>query len=360
MKRRLLITLLVACLAVTGSMWSVAFADDLDDRMAEVEKEKEEVSNEMAEMKEDIEAAKEDVAAIQDDIDAKEAEIADTVSEIDEIKAEMTEREEGLNDRLRAMYKNGSVGYLEVLLGSSSISEFLNNMEMIQRIFKNDQETLKSLEEQHDVLESKQSVLEDQKSELDNQKEQEAEKQAELEESQAELQEKLDALNEEADAITSEIQERQAALAAEREQNKDSGGGESYEDYSGGTMMWPCDSRIITSEFGYRIHPLTGIYTGHTGMDIGCSTNAPIYAAESGTVILAEWYGGYGNAVVIDHGGGITTLYGHNNSLNVSVGDVVSRGETIALAGSTGWSTGPHCHFEVRVNGEYVDPRGYL
>ena len=87
---------------------------------------------------------------------------------------------------------------------------------------------------------------------------------------------------------------------------------------------------------------------------------APIYAAESGTVILAEWYGGYGNAVVIDHGGGVTTLYGHNEELYVSVGQQVRRGETIAGAGSTGWSTGQHCHFEVRVNGDYVDPMGYL
>ena len=359
MKRRLLISLLAACLAVTGTMWSVAFADDLDDQMAEVEREKEEVSNEMEEMKEEIESAKEDVAEIQDSIDEKKSEITATAGEIETLKAEMSEREEGLNDRLRAMYKNGSVGYLEVLLGSSSISEFLNNVEMIQRIFRNDQNTLETLEEQHDVLESRQSVLEDQKAELDEQRAEEAAKQAELEESQAELQERLEALNAEADAITSEIQARQAALAAQREENQSSGGA-SYEDYSGGAMMWPCDSRIITSEFGGRIHPLTGIYTGHTGIDIGCSYDAPIYAAESGTVILAEWYGGYGNAVVIDHGGGITTLYGHNNSLNVSVGDTVSRGETIALAGSTGWSTGPHCHFEVRVNGDYVDPMGYL
>ena len=130
--------------------------------------------------------------------------------------------------------------------------------------------------------------------------------------------------------------------------------------YSGGALLWPCDSTIITSEFGYRIHPLTGIYTGHTGIDIGCSMNSPIYAAEAGTVILSEWYGGYGYAVVVDHGGGITTLYGHNDYCIAQVGDRVERGDVIASSGNTGWSTGPHLHFEVRVNGDYVDPMGYF
>lgn len=379
MKKRLLVSLLIACLTVTGCMWSVAFADDLDDQMANIEQEKEEVSTEMAEMKEEIEAAKEDVEAIQDDIDKKQDEISETAGEIETLKAEMSEREEGLNERLRAMYKNGSIGYLEILLGSGSISEFLNNVEMIQRIYKNDQETLATMEEQHGVLEGKQVELETEKAELDEQRAEEAAKQAELEESQAELQARLEALNAEADAITAEIQARQAALEAQREEERrqqeqqqqesgddsedddsESSGGQTYEDYDGGTMGWPCDSRLITSEFGFRIHPLTGIYTGHTGIDIGCNMYAPIYAAEAGTVILSEWYGGYGYAVVIDHGGGVTTLYGHNEELYVSVGQQVSRGETIAGAGSTGWSTGPHCHFEVRVDGDYVDPMGYL
>ena len=196
---------------------------------------------------------------------------------------------------------------------------------------------------------------ETEKTELDAQRAKEAEKQAELESSKAALQAQLDAINAEADRISAEIKARQEALAQQQAQNGSSGG-----NYSGGALMWPCDSTIITSEFGYRIHPLTGIWTGHTGIDIGCNMYAPIYAAESGTVILAEWYGGYGNAIVIDHGGGVTTLYGHNEELYVSAGQKVSRGETIAGAGSTGWSTGPHLHFEVREGGEYVDPMGYF
>lgn len=355
MKKRIILCLLAATLMVTGSMWNVAFADDLDEEMAGVEAQQEEVSNELSEVEAKVEAAQAEVDAIQSSIDEKEAEITQAANEIEELKIDMAEREDGLYDRLRAMYKNGSVGYLDVLLGSNSISEFLNNIEMIQRIFKNDQDTLKTLEKQHGILEKKQASLEKEKAELGEQKEKEATKKAELEASKSELQEKLEALNAEADRISAEIQARQEALAQQQAQN-----GTSTPDYSGGTMMWPCDSRYITSEFGYRIHPITGIWTGHTGIDIGCSMYAPVYAAESGTVILSEWYGGYGYAVVIDHGGGITTLYGHNEELYVSVGQKVSRGETIAGAGSTGWSTGPHVHFEVREGGEYVDPMGYL
>ncbi|MBR3786537.1 MAG: peptidoglycan DD-metalloendopeptidase family protein [Firmicutes bacterium] len=356
MKKKAIVCLLAAVLMVTGGMWNVAFADNLDEQQAEVEAEQEEVSNELSEVSEKVEAAQAEVDAIQSSIEVKEGEISAAASEIEQLKVDMQEREEGLNERLRAMYKNGSVGYLDVLLGSNSISEFLNNIEMIQRIFKNDQDTLKTLEEQHGILEEKQAVLEEEKAALSQQKEKQAAKQAELEESKGELQAQLDALNAEADRISAEIQARQEALAQQQAQNGTSGGG----NYSGGVMMWPCDSTYITSEFGYRIHPITGIWTGHTGIDIGCSMYAPIYAAESGTVILAEWYGGYGNAVVIDHGGGITTLYGHNEELYVSVGQKVSRGETIAGAGSTGWSTGPHLHFEVREGGNYVDPMGYL
>ena len=356
MRKKLIVCLLAAVLMATGSMWNVAFADDLDDQMAGVEAQKEEVTNELSEITEKVEAAQAEVDAIQAKVDEKQAEITAAANEIEELKYDMQQREKGLNNRLRAMYKNGSVGYLDVLLGSNSISEFLNNIEMIQRIFKNDQDTLKKLEEQHQILEEKQAALEVEKSELDAEKAKKAEKQAELEGSKAELQAQLDALNAEADRISAEIVARQEALKQQQAQN----GTSSENHYSGGAMMWPCDSRYITSEFGYRIHPITGIWTGHTGIDIGCNMYAPVYAAESGTVILAEWYGGYGYAVVIDHGDGITTLYGHNEELYVSVGQQVSRGETIAGAGSTGWSTGPHVHFEVREGGNYVDPMGYL
>jgi len=350
-------------LTLSLGVWNISYADDLQDQMDEVNQQKEEVSAEMSELTEKVESAQDEVDAIQKNIDSTQSEINAAEAEIEKTRADIAVRQDGLNNRLRTMYKNGSVGYLDVLLGSNSISEFLNNLEMIQRIYRNDQDTLVELEKQHGILEEKQSKLEAEKAELNQEMAVKQEKQVELENSQAALQEKLDALNAEADAISAEIAERQRQLEEQRRQEeaeKEQNGNSGNSGVGTGQLIWPCDSRYITSEFGYRIHPLTGIWTGHTGLDIGCSMYDPVYASDSGTVILSGWYGGYGYAVVIDHGDGMSTLYGHNEELHVSVGDRVSQGEVIASAGSTGWSTGPHVHFEVRINGEYVDPMDYL
>ena len=126
-----------------------------------------------------------------------------------------------------------------------------------------------------------------------------------------------------------------------------------------GAMIWPL-AGSITSDFGWRTHPITGAQRFHSGIDIGGDYGDPIYAAQAGTVEYAGWISGYGNAVIINHGGGISTLYGHCQSLEVSTGQSVAQGELIAECGSTGNSTGPHCHFEVRVNGEPVNPLAYL
>ena len=128
---------------------------------------------------------------------------------------------------------------------------------------------------------------------------------------------------------------------------------------SSGGMIWPI-SGPITSPFGWRTHPIFGSQRFHSGLDIGGDYGMEIHAAKAGVVSHAGWIGGYGNTVMIDHGGGIVTLYGHNQSLNVSVGQNVSQGQVIAFCGSTGNSTGPHCHFEVRLNGEPVSPYNYL
>jgi murein DD-endopeptidase MepM/ murein hydrolase activator NlpD len=126
-----------------------------------------------------------------------------------------------------------------------------------------------------------------------------------------------------------------------------------------GILGWPVNGRV-SSPFGYRVHPILGIRRLHTGIDIDARTGDPIRAAEDGRVILAQTYGGYGRAIVIDHGGGMATLYAHQSSLAVNEGDRVERGELIGYAGCTGFCTGPHLHFEVRINGSFVDPMDYL
>lgn len=141
--------------------------------------------------------------------------------------------------------------------------------------------------------------------------------------------------------------------------NLESGGTISSSSIVSSGYAWPIKGEI-TSPFGWRVHPVFGTEKFHTGLDIGADYGDPIVAANSGTVIYADWMGGYGNAVMIDHGGGIVTLYGHNSSLAVYNGQQVAKGQIIAYAGSTGYSTGPHCHFEVRIHGEVTDPLDYL
>jgi murein DD-endopeptidase MepM/ murein hydrolase activator NlpD len=124
-------------------------------------------------------------------------------------------------------------------------------------------------------------------------------------------------------------------------------------------MIWPVNG-TVTSGYGYRIHPILGKRILHTGIDIAAASGTSIWAADGGTVIYATWVSGYGNTVAIDHGGGISTLYAHQSSMAVSYGQKVKKGQVVGYVGSTGYSTGPHLHFEVRVNGTPVDPMGYL
>ena len=161
----------------------------------------------------------------------------------------------------------------------------------------------------------------------------------------------LEDLEAESKALNSEIQRLQAEQAAKN--------GTSTK--APGAYVWPCpSSRTITSNYGYRVHPVTGAKKLHSGMDIGASYGAAVVAAASGTVIMSKYYGGYGNCIIIDHGGGVSTLYGHMSSLVAKTGQTVSAGETIGKVGSTGVSTGNHLHFEVRINGSTVNPANYV
>lgn len=347
MKKKTLISILIFVLIAAMGTFSLSYATSVSDKQDELDsinQQKDDVSSDMESLTSSIKEQQAEIDKLQGTMDKKQAEIDEAERDIEETKRNIEERQDGLNNRLRTMYKNGSVGFLDVLLGSNSISEFISNLEMIQRIYKNDQNTLTTLEEQHKELEEKQTALKNEKVELSEQKAVAEEKQSALQSDKKELQKKLDELNAEADKVSSQI-------AGLQDHDKV---------YTGGKFIWPTTSTMITSPFGYRIHPVTGVYTGHTGVDIGVGMGSPVYAAASGRVIIARWYGGYGNAVVIDHGSGISTLYGHNSSLSVSEGQTVKQGQVIASSGSTGISTGPHLHFEVRVNGSYVDPMSYF
>lgn len=347
MKKKINICALILVLVVSFSAVSISYATSVSDKQNElqdVNKEKNDASAELKELEKDIRSKLADVQELNASLDAKEREFQVAETKLEETKHKMVVREDGLNERLRVMYKNGSVGFLDVLLGSNSISEFISNVEMLKKIYANDMEILKSLKAEHKVIEKQKKELNAQKIALREEKENAEKLKNSLEQDKAKLEAQIDELNAEADRIKDEIYNMQDHTAI----------------YEGGQFKWPTTSTYITSPFGFRMHPVLGVWKGHTGVDIGVSSGSPVYAAASGKVIVAQWYGGYGYAVVIDHGSGLSTLYGHNSSLKVSVGQAVSKGDVVALSGSTGISTGPHLHFEVRESGNYVDPMKYF
>jgi len=353
MKRKIFVLLmsfiLIFTMAVTVSAKTVE----------EIEQEENELKAEMKELTEKIEAKQKALDEVQAELDAINQKISETETDITNIMADITateksisSHESGLGLRLRNMYKNGTVGFIDVILNSSDLADFLNNMSLVQRIYKNDSTILDELEEKREQLNADKAELETAKSELVLAKEDLAAKEAEAQKAKDELQAEKDKMQEKVD----ELEKEAAKLRADA---NSAGMGSTYEPPEGGTgqLIWPCSTRIITGYFGWRSYPWSEF---HEGMDIGCYYAEPIYAAAAGQVTIAGWYGGYGYCVVIYHGNGMSTLYGHNSSLNCSVGQIVNQGQVVSYAGSTGWSTGVHLHFEVQINGTPVDPLGYL
>ena len=372
-----------------------AYADDLDDQVQDLqgqidssrlEQENwqqviEDVSAKLKQIQADLDTANARLQSIQTKQAEINAQIAQTQNEIVKMEAYLKTRQDVLNRRVRAIYMHGQLNYLEVILGANSFSDFANRVELLKRVIRSDYNLILEIQKQKAAIEAKKAQLEEDKRQLDALAAEAENTRQEIAKKKAEQQKVLDAaksnkaaaaqmeqdLNAQLASVRNLIQQRLAAAEAARQAaqqqaaSDDEGGGGSDDNYVQGTgaMGWPC-SGPITSPFGYRTHPIFGTTIFHAGIDIGVDYGTPIHAADSGVVVYSGWISGYGNAVIIDHGGGISTLYGHNQSLAVSEGQSVSKGSVIAYAGSTGNSTGPHCHFEVDVNGSPVNPMGYL
>ena len=283
-----------------------------------------------------------------------------------------------LKVRIRNMEENGRYNYVAVLFGAESISEFLSLMDDIGDIMKSDRDLENSYKEAVTDLKTVKSEYEEARLELKEQKAELTNLSAQLEkdiaEANAAIQELegdisansaiLSQLNAQDKEIQDKINQKIKEL---NEQNKPSNpsnpSNPSKPSGSGTLTVWPSYCTYITSVQGNRVHPITGQYGTHGGTDIGASYGSAIYAAGSGTVVTAynnsAYNGGYGNYAMINHGNGIQTLYAHMSVCSVTVGQTVSAGQTIGYVGSTGRSTGPHLHFEVRVNGSRVDPQSY-
>lgn len=353
------------------------------------------------------------VTDISTQIVQKKQEADDLQTEIDETQTKLAEAQVSednqyvaMKKRIQYLYEEGDVEYIDALMSSASFEDSLNKSEYVDQLSSYDQKQLdKLVKTKNDIAEYEQTLkddladvekvqadLEQKQSDLDaviSQKNEEINKysgdaamqQALAEEyarQESELDDKLAEIARQ-EAARLEEERKQEELRKQQEQQEDNNGGADDTDNSGsddnsggddsnntggsstgtGRFIWPV-SGPITDYFGPRESPTAGASSNHMGIDIGCSYGVPIAAADSGVVTVAEWGESGGNYVMIDHGNGFVTMYLHNSSLAVSVGDVVSQGQTIAYAGSTGYSTGTHCHFSVFLNGSYVNPLDYL
>lgn len=361
--------LLMLTFAVETSLASAATLSQIRNNIKNKQQELNESRAKEKSLGDQVNSLEQQINSKQSDIDELEASISEAQAKLETLEEELAAAEEkvntqneNLNARLRNMYKNGSVGFIDVLMDSGSFSEFLNNLSLVEKVYTSDQDVLEELQKAYDEIDAKKkeietlqaelseskATMEEQKSSLEADKASVEKKKSEIAADSAETQRELDKLEADAQALTSSI--------------RNSGSSSSSSKYNGGIMAWPVPScHTVSSGYGGRIHPTTGKYKFHGGLDIPGSYGSAIVAANSGKVIWAGNRGdSYGNYVIIDHGGGVSTLYGHSSKVLVSTGQSVSRGQRIANVGSTGRSTGPHCHFEVRINGSRVNPTPYV
>lgn len=292
-----------------------------------------------------------------------EGEISKLTSNINVTKQRLDVRGDALKKRLREIYKNSSVNYLELLFSSSSMSDFINRSYFFSKIVGRDAQLIQGISEDYNIIKTEKTQLvnvtnqvKELATEIKEKKKEIAAKAEEVKQIYASLKERREAYERqiaEMERSSNELERIILAKIAERTKTKIQIVG------STGSIDWPLRGRI-TSVYGRRKSPFSRGWHMHTGLDIAAPYGETIRAADGGEVISAGWWGGYGKAVVIDHGKKISTVYGHMSRIYVQSGNSVKKGQIIGLVGSTGYSTGPHLHFEVRVNGKHQNPNKYL
>lgn len=391
-KRTRILALLATCCIIT-TYTGTAFADSLSDKKSEQQQIEQQIETKKSEI-DDLNNKKSDIlqeiSSIGSEMDELYSKVNQLNSQIDESTTKIKELEEKsvelqeeseknrevMNKRFRVLYQNNGTGYLDLLLNSEGFGDFLQRLDTINTLISFNNEVVteyknnaKELKETITAVNEEKSTLEEAKASVDQSISTLEEKRSEKKRLMAEAETDIEKAQAVLAQNEAEFDQILASITAMEEAQKPSRGDGSTS--SGGTSSGSSSSvntngmfRIskikypITSGFVDRINPVTGAAESHKGIDIGAPYGDPVYSLMGGTVTYAGVMNGYGNVVVVNHGS-MSTLYAHNSELTVSVGQVVSGGQQIAVVGSTGWSTGPHIHFEVIIGGTRIDPSGY-
>lgn len=306
-----------------------------------------------------IEAQEEEIEAQEELLAQLETLVAEKTVQLEASEARQAEQYQRMKERVRYMVEHDNTSYLSILLSAESFSDFLNRWEIVKQINLRDDRLFEELKATRDKVEAEKLELEQTQAEAQEAKTQMDANKAELErqrQAKVEQQKQVEDQKNAANAAYSEMIEQEETLM---EQYKKAAAELSAQStYVGGKFMWPLPAanNVITCPYGYRNHPVTKKYKLHTGVDLRAATGTKVYAANGGTVTTSGSSSAWGNYIIINHGGGYTTLYAHLSRRNVSKGATVKQGEVIGLSGNTGYSTAPHLHFEINKNGSSYDP----
>ncbi len=339
--------------------------EEVQEKIKDIELLRNDAKAYIAAMDAELAVAEENLADLQEQTAAKEEEIAQTEVELAQARETEAEQYASMKVRIQFMYENGNQTYLDLILNSGSIAELLNKTEYISQITEYDRKMLEEYQQTRADIEDKEAKLVKEHEELEELVAEAEEEKEAIEvliaskaEQLAQYEAEIAAGEAEVDAMEEELADIENNIAQLEEQLRQEN---SRVIYDGGQFLFPLDFYYrVTSEYGWRIHPIYGTEKYHSGIDFGAPTGQPIKAAYKGEVVISEYSSSAGNYIMINHGNGLATVYMHCSKLNVSVGQIVEKGDIIGLVGSTGNSTGPHLHFSVRLNGEYVDPGPYI
>lgn len=335
--------------------------NEVNNRLQVVQNEKTEYLQKIQDLDSEITQSQEELDKITTEVNGLSEEINKTEDNLNKIQEEYDNLQELIDSRVIEMYKSDNLQFIEVLIASENFTDMLTKYYYLEELNKYDKKLLDQADEQKKKIEEIKQTLSSKREELIVSKQEQQKKSQIVKNAKTRREYYYGLLSEEELQLQAQIDDYNKQIAEVESEIKLLALNSLGADYTGGALTWPIPGHTsLTSLYGMRVHPITGAYNLHTGIDVSAGIGTSFVAAANGVVTKATYNTAYGNMVIIDHGGGVQTLYAHGSEIMVQVGDEVKTGDEVLKVGSTGYSTGPHAHFEIRINGKPVDPLTYL